>query len=193
MAQTLFGDPAANARVWSRYAVLLGGLTADLPTGNATFTLNDGTTVTDQWDAVGALADDTPFDDGTESMDSTPHTAAGFGRYATTYKNQTEMVSFTAKETTLVTLGLVHDVTGLTDTAGTIQGTLKQRDPSKKYLVAFHRENGDEVERRISKNYALIDSISRSFGNDESLRTVTLLIVPTANKELYDYYLGPKA
>jgi hypothetical protein len=39
----------------------------------------------------------------------------------------------------------------------------------------------------------MIDSISRSFGNDESLRTVTLLIVPTANKELYDYYLGPKA
>ena len=192
MAQTLFGDPAAYARVWSRYAVLLGGLTATVPTGNGAFTLNDGTT-TNEWDAVGALADDSPFDDGTESIDATPHTAAGFGRYATTYANQTETVTFTAKETTLVTLGLVYDTSGLTDTAGTIQGVLAQRDPSKKFLVAFHRENGTEIERRITKNFATIDSISRSFGNKESLYAVTLNVVPTGDKELYDYYLGPKA
>lgn len=194
--QPLFGDPAAKARVWSKYAVLLGGLTATTPVGNAAFTLNDPgatTPVTTEWDPVGALADDTPFDDGNESITSTPHTAAGFGRYATTYSDQTETVTFNAKETTLVTLGILYDTTDVTDTAGIITGVLKQRDPTKKYLVAFHRENGTECERRISKNYATIDSISRSFGNQESLRTVTLLIVPNADHELYDYYLGAKA
>jgi hypothetical protein len=192
----LFGDPAAKARVWSKYAVLLGGLTADVPTGNAAFTLNDpaaGTPVTDQWDPVGALAEDSPFDDGNEQITATPHTAAGFGRYATTYSDQSETITFAAKETTLVTLGILYDVSDLSETTGNITGVLKQRDPTKKYLAAFHRENGTECERRITKNYATIDSISRSFGNQESLRTVTLLIVPTADSELYDYYLGAKA
>lgn len=191
-----FGDPAAKARVWSKYAVLLGGLTATVPVGNAAFTLNDPsatTPVIDQWDPVGALATDAPFDDGTESITTTPHTAAGFGRYATTYSDQTETLTFTAKETTLVTLGILYDGTSLAEASGNITGVLKQRDPTKKYLAAFHRENGTQIERRITKNYATIESISRSFGNQESLHTVTLLIVPTADSELYDYYLGAKA
>jgi len=191
-----FGDPAANAKVWSKYAVLLGGLTADIPVGNAAFTLNNptaGTPILDQWDPIGALADDAPFDDGAESITTTPHTAAGFGRYATTYSDQNEMVTFAAKETTLVTLGIVYDTTDLEEDDGNLSGVLKQRDPTKKYLVAFHRENGTECERRISMNFATIESISKSFGNKESLRTVTMLIVPTVDAELYSYYLGEKA
>lgn len=188
----LFGDPAANAPVWGKYAVLLGSLTATVPTGNAAFTLNDGTTTT-EWDPVGALADDTPFDDGEESIDASDHTAAGFGVYATTYKNQKETRTFTAKETTLVTLGLVYDASGVTPTGGNLSGTLKRRDPTEKFLIAFHRENGEIAERYISKNYAYIDSISRSFGDDESLRTVSVVIVPNASDELYSYYKGAKA
>lgn len=191
----LFGDPAAKAPVWSKYAVLLGALTADVPAGNAAFTLNNptGTPVTDQWDPVGALDSDNPFDDGAESITSTDHTAAGFGVYATTYKDQKETITFTAKETTLVTLGLSYDVSDLAEASGNITGTLKRRDPSEKFLIAFHRENATQCERRISKNFAYIDSISRAFGNDESMRTVTVVIVPNSDDELYDYYFGAKA
>ena len=83
----LYGDPANSAPVWSKYAVLLGSLTATTPTTNTAFTLNDpgaGTPVTTQWDPVGSLDDDSPMDNGEESIDSTDHSAAGFGVYATT-------------------------------------------------------------------------------------------------------------
>lgn len=189
----LFGDPAANAPVWGKYAVLLGSLTATVPTGPAAFVLNDGSTTTDEWDPVGAGDDSSVFDDGNESIESSDHSAAGFGVYATTYRNQKETVTFTAKETTLTTLGLLYDASGVTDTAGALSGTLKRRDPTEKFLIAFHRENGSKCERKISVNHAYIDSISRSFGNDESLRTVTVVIAPTSDDELYHYYYGPKA
>lgn len=194
--EPFFGDPANEAPVWSKYAVLLGNLAATKPTGNAAFTLNDpgaGTPVTNQWDPVGALDGDNPFDDGAEAIDTSDHSAAGHGVYATTYKNQKETRSFTAKETTLRTLGLVYDTSGVTATAGNLSGTLKRRDPTEKFLIAFHRENGTDMERYISKNFAYIDSISRSFGNDESLRTVTVVIVPNTSDELYTYYLGAKS
>lgn len=192
----LYGDPAANALVWSKYAVLLGSLTATIPATNVAFTLNDplaGTPVTAQWDPVGALDSDSPFDDGAESIDSNDHSAAGFGVYATTYKNQKETRTFIAKETTLVTLGLLYDASGITDTSGTLAGTLKRRDPSETFRIAFQRENATLVERYISKNFAYIDSISRRFGNDESMREVTVVIAPNADNELYNYYRGVKA
>jgi hypothetical protein len=194
--QPLFGDPATKAPVWSKYAVLLGGLAATNPTGPAAFTLNDpGATVpvTTEWDPVGSLDSDTPFDDGAETLDSTPHSAAGHGVYLTTYKNQQETVTFNAKESTLITLGILYDASGVTDTSGTLTGTLKRRDPTETFKIAFHRENALKCERRISKNFAYIDAISRSFGNDESMRAVTVVISPTATDELYAYYLGPKA
>ena len=189
----LYGDPANSAPVWSKYAVLLGSLTATTPATSAAFTLNDGTTVTDQWDPVGALDDDSPVDEGEESIDSSDHSAAGFGVYATTYKNQKETRTFSAKETTLRTLGLIFDASGVTETGTTMSGVLKRRDPAKKFKIAFHRENGIDLERYISKQHAYIDSISRSFSDGESLYAVTVVIVPTANSELFDYYKGPKA
>lgn len=202
--QPLFGDPTAKARVWSQFAVLLGGLAADIPADNAAFTLNNPTAtptpIVDQWDPVGALAEDTPFDDGTEAITPTEHTAAGFGVYAMSYSGQSEMIVFNAKETTLVTLGILYDVSDLTETGGNISGTLAQRDPTKKYLAGFHRENADECERYITANHAVIDSISRSFGNKESLRTVTLRVMPDPTQRssdgrplLWNYYLGEKA
>jgi hypothetical protein len=192
----LFGNPAGKARVWSKYAVLFGGLTADIPVHPAAFTLNDptaGTPVTDQWDPIGALTEDNPFDDGVETINSTDHTAAGFGVYATTYSGQKEVITFNAKETTLVTLGIIYDGSDLVEAGGAISGTLKQRDPSKKFLVAFHRENATEMERRTSKDHAYIDSITRQSGNNETVCQVSVVIVPSADNELYDYYLGPKS
>lgn len=193
---SIYGDPAANAPVWSKYAVLLGGLAATTPTHPAAFTLNEtsGGTVgtTGEWDIVGALDDDSPFDSGEESIEATSHSAAGLGVYAKTFRNQEERVTFTALETTLVTLGLLYDSSAVTDTSGTLAGKLAFRDPSETFKIAFQRENATTMERRVSENYAQIDTISRS-GSEKSLYTVTVSIYPTADSELYDYYLGPKA
>lgn len=186
-----YGDPTAKAKVWNKWAVLLGGLTATVPTAPAAFTLNNPPTTTTQWDPVGALDEDNPFGDGEESIDVTPHTAAGFGTYAKTYKNQEETIEFTALETTLVTLGLLYDASGLTEASGTISGKLKQRDPGEKFLIAFQRENATEMERRISENYAQVNTITRNAGDGRSTYTVSVTIYPTDTKELYDYYLGP--
>jgi hypothetical protein len=199
--EPFYGDPATDAPVFGKFAVLLGSLTATNPTGvpagvtlaSMGFILNDGTTTTTEWDPVGALDDDSPFDDGEESIDATSHSAAGLGVYAKTFKNQEERFTFTALETTLRTLGILYDASGLTETAGTIEGTLKQRDPSEKFKIGLVRHNDTTLERRASVNYCQIDSISRSFGDGKALRTVTVSVYPNANSELFDYYLGPKA
>lgn len=195
-AKPFFGDPAANAPVFGKYAVLLGDVDATRPTGHAgasDFTLNDPPTTTGQWDPVGALDSDTPFDGGAESSTQTDHTAAGFGVYATTTTDQKETRTFTAKETTLTTLGILYDATGVTDSGTVVSGTLKRRDPSKKYLAGFYRETADGLmERYVSKNYATINTITRNFASNEATYTVELLIVPTADDELYDYYKGAK-
>ena len=93
-----------------------------------------------------------------------------------------------------MTLGIIYDNSGLTDTGGVISGTLKRRDPSKQYLAAFYRENANGMmERYITKNYATINSITRNFGNNEGTVTVELLIVPDSSGGLYTYYKGLKS
>ena len=87
---------------------------------------------------------------------------------------------------------MIFDASGVTETGTTMSGVLKRRDPAKKFKIAFHRENGTDLERYISKQHAYIDSISRSFSDGESLYEVTVVIVPTAASELFDYYKGPK-
>lgn len=194
---TIYGDPTSNAPVFNRYAVLLGGLATTIPNAPAAFTLNEtsgGTVgVVNAWDVVGALHEDNPFSNGEESIDETKHTAAGFGVYAKTFKNQEETIEFTALETTLQTLGIAYDVTDLTDTAGVLEGQLKQRDPTETFRIAFQRENATTMERRVSSNYAQINSITKAANNDRSEYTVSVTIYPNASNELYDYYLGPDA
>jgi hypothetical protein len=198
------GDPAAHAPVFGKYAVLLSGLTSTTPTGTPAgataatmgFILNDpaaGTPVTTEWDPVGALDDDNPMDDGEESIDSTPHSAAGLGVYARTFKNQEERFTFTALEKRLKTLGITFDASGLTETSGVISGKLKQRDPSKKYRVGLARWNATTLERKVTTNYGQIDTLGRAFSDGKGLVTVTMNVYPNAAGELFDYYLGPKA
>jgi hypothetical protein len=193
----IFGDPTSNAPVFNRYAVLLGIEAATVPNAPAAFVLNETSggvaDEVDEWDVVGALHEDNPFSNGEESIDETKHTAAGFGVYAKTHKNQEETIEFTALETTLLTLGILYDASGVTDTAGVFEGKLKQRDPSKKYKVAFQRENADVIERRVSTKYAQISNITRAANSDRAEYTVSLTIYPNASHELYDYYLGPDA
>lgn len=194
---SIYGDPAANAPVFNKYAVLIGDVAATIPNAPAAFTFNEtsgGTVdVTDEWDIVGALVEDNPFSNGSESIETTSHTAAGFGVYAKTFRNQEETIEFTALETTLITLGILYDATGVTDTTGTLEGKLKQRDPSKTFRVAFQRENATLMERRVSENYAQITSITRNTDNGRSTYTVAVTVYPNSSNELYDYYLGAKA
>lgn len=194
---SIYGDPAANAPVFNKYAVLIGDVAATIPNAPAAFTFNEtsgGTVgVDDEWDVVGALEEDNPFSNGEESIDVQSHTAAGFGVYAKTYRNQEETIEFTALETTLVTLGILYDASGVTDTAGVLEGKLKQRDPSKTFRVAFQRENANEIERRVSTNYAQINTITRNTDNGRSTYTVSVTVYPNSSNELYDYYLGAAA
>lgn len=197
--EPLYGNPAVNAPVWSKYAVLFGAIGATIPTGPAAFVLNDptaGTPVTGQWDPMGTLDPDNPFDSGVESLQASDHAGAlPNGIYATSFKDQKEVLTFTMKETRLVTLGVLYDTSGITVASGNLSGTLKLRDPTKKFLIAFHRQNAAGlIERRISKNYAYIaDAITRNQGNDETTYTVPVAIVPdstTTPAGLYTYYLG---
>lgn len=191
-SEPLYGDPANNALIWSKYAVLFGALAATIPTANAAFTLNDSVgPVVNQWDPIGSLDTDAPFDSGQETITSQDHSAAGLGVYGTSFRDQKEVITFTAKETRLVTLGIMYDGSGLTNTSGTIAGTLKFRDPSKTFLVAFQRSNALKMERRISKAFAQIGSITRNSQNDEGTVTVAVNVFPNASNQILSYYLGP--
>lgn len=178
------GDPI-NAPVWAEADVLLGDEAATAPAHPAAYDTAD-------WDFVGLLDDNNPFDAGAETIDKTDHSAFGYGVYATTYKNQKEVVTFTALETTLITLGILYDTSELTEVGDTISGNLKRRDPTKHFQVAFETRSGTRMERRTSKNYAYIDDISRAMTDGKKTYTVTVVIVPTSDNELFDYYLGPQ-
>jgi hypothetical protein len=178
------GDPT-NAPVWAEADVLLGDEGATIPTHPAAYD-------TGEWDFVGLLDDNNPFDAGAETIDKTDHSAFGYGVYATTYKNQKEVVTFTALETTLITLGLLYDVTDVTTGGGVISGTLKRRDPTRRFAIAFETRSGTKMERRTAKNYAYIDDISRNMADGKKTYTVTSVIVPTSDNELFDYYEGPQ-
>lgn len=199
-----YGNPATDAPVFGKFAVLLSGLTSTTPAGvpagavltSMGFILNDplaAPAVATEWDPVGALDDSAPMDDGSESIDLTNHSAAGLGVYAKTAKNQQEQITFTALETTLRTLGIIYDASGLTEASGTISGKLKLRDPLRKFRVGVVRVNDTTLDRKVTENYGQIDTISRSFGDGKAVRAVTMTIYGDASGEFWDYYLGPKA
>lgn len=191
-----YGDPNA-APVWQKGAVLLGSLTATKPTGDPAgavidtrgFTLNDptaATPVTTEWDPVGMLDDDSPFDDGEESIEVTPHSAFGHGVYTKTYKNQEFRFTFTALQDDLIAAGLLYDTSGLTESAaGMVSGDEGFRDPTEKFLLGIVRENATKVQRRVSKNHCQIDNISSAFSSGKSVKTVTVTVYPDTSGLLW--------
>jgi hypothetical protein len=191
-----YGDPANSAPVWQKAAVLLGSLTATKPTGTPSggtvatrgFILNDpaaGTPITTEWDPVGALDDDSPFDDGAESIETTSHSAFGLGVYAKTFKNQEFQFTFTALQEDLITAGLIFDASGLTETGGMVSGDEGLRDPSETFLLGIVRENANKVQRRVTKNYAQIDNIAPAFSDGKALKTVTVTVYPDSSGLLW--------
>jgi len=190
-----YGDPNA-APVWQKGAVLLGSLTATKPTGDPAgaliatrgFIINDpaaGTPITTEWDPAGMLVDDSPFTEGEETIDVTEHSAFGHGVYAKTYKNQAFSFEFQALQDDLVNAGLMFDASGLTETDGMVSGDEGFRDPTERFLLGVVRENSIKAQRRVSKNYCEISSISAAFNNGRTERTVTVSVYPDASGVLW--------
>jgi hypothetical protein len=176
--------------------VLIGGLTATKPTGAPAggtiaargFILNDpaaGTPITTEWDPVGALDDDSPFDDGVESIDSTAHSAFGLGVWIHSFKNQAFQFTFTALQDDLITAGLAYDASGLTETSGNTSGDVGFRDPTKKFLLGIVRENATKAQRLVTKNYAQIESIAASLTDGVAVKAVTVNVYPNTTGKLW--------
>lgn len=189
------GNPT-NTAVWGGADVLVGSLTATTPTGSAAFTINDGTTVTDQWDYVGLLDGGQGFESGIE-VESTDHEAWGYGVVATTYKGQKTTVTFTALEENSVVMSLVYDTDAMTfdDAAGTYSGDLAQRDHTTRVKLAFVVTSGDTERRLITKNYATVVPTNAGSESEESLqsKSFTATIFPDANGVLWTTYKGASA
>ncbi len=247
----------ANAAVWGGADVLVGPITATIPTTNAAFpmhrTVTIGTTDTDAtitfasgaitaddvgqsitgtgipasttilswtndttaelsanatatgasvtatvgavtgWRFVGLLDGSQGFEEGIE-VDSTPHSAWGYGTIFTTYKDQVLTKTFTGLEENATVMGLVYDTTGMTfdDTAGTYAGTLKVRDHTEQIRIAFVTTSGSKVKRLISKNYANVAPTSAGTDSEESLgsKSFTATIYPNGSEELWYTYKG---
>lgn len=190
-----------NVAVWSEADVLIGSLTATIPTGNAAFAMNEtsgGTSgVVTQWDWVGILDGAAGFTE-SQANDATDFYGWGVGVVASSKKNLAITRTFTCLEENLITLGLRYDASGITDTSGNLAGTLSGRDLNEKFKIAFETRAGDTVERYISKNYASIDSIGESTRGEDNVATVpiTVKIFPTisgSDAQYWTYYRGAAA
>lgn len=183
-----------NVAVWSEADVLLGSLTATNPTAGAAFTLNDGDTVTTEWDFAGILDGSAGFSE-SQTNDSTDFPGWGVGTVATSRKNLTITRTFTVLEDNPITLGLRYDTTGLTVNASGYTGTLAGRDLNGKFKVAFEVRTGTTIKRLISKNYAQVDSIGDTTEGEDNIASfpVTVKIYPDANGEFWVTYKGAAA
>lgn len=189
-----------NAAVWGGADVLIGSMTATVPTGNAAFILNEtsgGTAgVTTEWDYVGLLDGGQGFEEGIE-VESTDHEAWGFGVIATTYKGQKTTRTFTALEENSTVMGLVYDTDGMTfdNVAGTYSGDLGVKDFTERVKIAFVTTSGDVEKRAISKNYATVAATSAGSESEEALASkgFTATIYPDSNKKLWTVYKGASA
>jgi hypothetical protein len=180
------GDPAKTA-VWGGADVLVGSLTATIPAAGDPFIINNGTTVTTEWDYVGLLNGDDGFTESIE-VDSTDHNAWGYGVIATTYQGQKTTKSFTALEDNETVLGLVYDVSGMSfNSDGTYDGVLKTKDFTQKVKVAFVTTSGGDEKRRISHNYATIaaDDAGSESETDLQSKGFTATIYPSTDKSLW--------
>ena len=183
-----------NTSVWSEADVYIGSLTATNPTGNAAFTLTDGTVTTTEWDLVGLLDGSAGFGE-QQSLDSTDHSAWGVGVIATTRRNFKLTRTFTALEDNETVMGLIYDASGVTFTDEDYTGTLKVRDSAEKFKIAFELRDGVKVRRMISANYAQIEEVGEVTESEEGIqsRPVTVGIYPNGDGELWVTFKGDAA
>lgn len=168
------GNPD-NAEVWAEADVLIGTVASVIPVGGAAFAL----TGADKWSFVGLLDGGQGFSEA-QTNDATDHNAWGFGVVATTRRNLAITKTFTVLEENLVTLALFYDTSGLTFTGDNYAGDLAGRDLTEKFRIAFATRSGGVEKRRVSKNFAQIDSIGDATEGEDALesRQVTVKIYP---------------
>lgn len=183
-----------NVAVWSEADVLLGSLTATVPTAGADFTLNSPPTTTSEWDFAGILDGGAGFTE-SQTNDSTDFPGWGVGTVASTRRNLAITRTFTVMEDNAVTLGLRYDTDGVTFAADGYTGTLAGRDLNYKFKIAFETRTGDVVRRLISTNYAQIDSIGDVAEGEDAVASfsVTVKIYPDADGNFWETYKGAAA
>lgn len=168
-------------------------LSANATATSANASLTIGAT-TDGWDFVGLLDGGQGFEEA-QTIESTDHSAWGYGVIATTYRGAKTTRNFTALEENSVVMGLVYDTEDMVfdDEAGTYQGDLGVRDVTERVKIAFVTTSGDREKRAISKNYATIAPNGSATESEEALATkaFTATIVPDAQKKLWTVYRGP--
>lgn len=179
-------------------------LTVDSATGatlsanasaSGTITASIGAT-SNGWSYVGLLDGGQGFEEGIE-VESTDHSAWGYGVISTTYKDQKTTKTFTALEENETVMGLVYDVDAMTfdDVAGTYVGTLKTRDHTEHLLIAFVLTSGANEKRMITKSYGTVAPTSAGTDSEESLqsKSFTATIYPNGSNELWYAYKGASA
>lgn len=182
-----------NVAVWSEADVLLGPLTAANPADGADFAL----TGTDPWAFVGILDGAAGFTE-SQASTSTDHTGWGYGVIATTRKDQTITIAFTALEDNAETLGLRYDTSGVTFSAGGYSGDLAGRDLQDKFKIAREVRTGGVIKRQISKNYAQIESLGDVTEGEDSLARLPVVVkiypeIVDGKPVYWETYKGPAA
>lgn len=183
------GNPD-NAEVWAEADVLIGTVASVIPVAGAAFAL----TGTDKWQFVGLLDGGQGFSEA-QTNSSTDHTAWGFGVVATTRRDLAITKTFTVLEENLVTLALFYDTTGLTFTGDDYAGDLAGRDLTEKFRIAFETRTGGTIKRRVSKNFAQIDSIGDASEGEDALesRQVVVKVYPDEDGVYWYAYKGAAA
>lgn len=148
------------------------------------------------WKYAGLLDGGQGFEESIE-VESTQHSAWGYGVILTTYKDQVLTRTFTALEENAAVMDLVYDTSSMTfdDEAGTYVGTLKVRDHTEQIRIAFVTRSGTTEKRLISKGYATVAPTTAGSDSEESLgsKTFEATIYPNGSQELWYAYKGASA
>lgn len=184
-----------DTAVWGAADVLISSnLSATIPADITTaFQINNGSTITDQWDFVGLLDGGQGFAEAIET-NSTDHSAWGFGVVATTYGDTKLTKTFTALEENKPVMSLVYDTSGMTfdDATGTYSGDLGVKDFTTRVKVAFVTYSGGVEKRFISKNYATIAPSNAGTESETALQSkgFTVTVYPDSSGKYWTAQKG---
>lgn len=164
-----------NVAVWAEADILIGNLDAPIPDAGEDFDL----TGDHSWRFAGILDGSAGF---VESQSSTnqDHTGWGVGVIATTRKDLTITMAFTALEDNEQTLSLRYNTEGITFDGSSYSGDLAGRDLQKKFRIARVVRSGTKMKRQVTKNFAQIDTLGDVTENEDGLASlpVTVKIYP---------------
>lgn len=172
-----------NVSVWAEADVLVGPVTATIPTTGADFAVD--------WEFVGILDGSAGFGE-SQSNDATDFNGWGYGVVASSRKNLAITRTFTMLEDNETTQGLRYDTSGVTYSGGGYTGTLRGRDLNEKFRIGFELRQGTTLKRMISSNYAQIESIGDVTEGEDNTSSfpVTVKIYPDSDGEYWTVFKG---